>query len=191
MPLLWLAQKQNGNLTSLAAMKKIAKILEVPDMAVYEVASFYTMYNRTPVGKYHFQMCGTTPCMVRGAKDVINSALEHLGVEKNQVTDDGLFCVSEVECLGACSNAPMMQVNNEWFYEDLDSKSIVNVIEQFRRGEEPKKGPQINRNHAEGPMGRSSLKGFESKPITRDFRAAKKEWDDEKVKAAAAAAAPK
>jgi NADH dehydrogenase (ubiquinone) flavoprotein 2 len=191
MPLLWLAQKQNGNLTSLAAMKKIAKILEVPDMAVYEVASFYTMYNRTPVGKYHLQMCGTTPCMVRGATDVINSALEHLGVEKNHVTDDGLFCVSEVECLGACSNAPMMQVNNEWFYEDLDSKSIVNVIEQFRRGEEPKKGPQINRNHAEGPMGRSSLKEFESKPITRDFRAAKKEWDDEKAKAAAAAAAPK
>jgi NADH dehydrogenase (ubiquinone) flavoprotein 2 len=186
MPLLWLAQKQNGNFTSLAAMKKIAKILEVPDMAVYEVATFYTMYNRTPVGKFHLQICGTTPCMVRGAKEVVDTALEHLGVEKNQVTNDGLFCVSEVECLGACSNAPMIQVNNEWFYEDLDAKSIVNIIEQFRRGEDPKKGPQIDRNCAEGPMGRTSLQGFESKPITRDFRAAKKEWEEEKAKAAAA-----
>ena len=182
MPLLWLAQKQNGNFVSLNAMKKIAKILEVPDMAVYEVASFYTMYNRTPVGKFHLQICGTTPCMIRGAREVIDSALSHLGVEKNHVTSDGLFCVSEVECLGACSNAPMMQVNNEWFYEDLDEKSIVNIIEQFKNGEDPKKGPQTNRNRSEGPMGRTSLFNYESKPISRDFVSAKKEWDEARAK---------
>ena len=116
MPLLWLAQEQNDNFTSLAVMKKVAKILEVPDMQVYEVASFYTMYNRTKVGKYHFQMCGTTPCLLRGSREVMNKALSYLGVEKNHVTDDGLFSISEVECLGACVNAPMMQVNNQKFY---------------------------------------------------------------------------
>jgi len=117
MPLLWLAQEQNENFTSLAVMKKIAKILQVPDMNVYEVASFYSMYNRTKVGKYHFQMCGTTPCLLRGSREVMNKALKHLGVEKNHMTPDGLFTISEVECLGACVNAPMMQVNNQKFYE--------------------------------------------------------------------------
>jgi NADH dehydrogenase (ubiquinone) flavoprotein 2 len=183
MPLLWIAQKQNGNFVSLSAMKKIAKILEVPDMAVFEVALFYTMYNRTPVGKYHLQMCGTTPCMVRGAGKVIESALNHLGVEKNHVTSDGMFCVSEVECLGACVNAPMMQVNNEWFYEDLDEKSIVEIIERFRAGNEDPKGPQIKRNFSEGPEGRTNLKDISGHgPITRDFVAAKKEWEASKVK---------
>ena len=182
MPLLWLAQKQNNNLVTLAAMQKIAKILEIPEMAVYEVASFYTMYNRTPVGKYHLQICGTTPCMVRGAKQVIDGALEHLQTEKDHVTSDGLFCVSEVECLGACANAPMMQVNNEWFYEDLSKESMVNIIEKFRKGEEVKAGPQINRNHAEGPQGRSSLQNFDNPIHTRDFVAAKKQWDEARAK---------
>ncbi len=189
MPLLWLAQKQNGNLTTLAAMNKIAKICEVPEMAVYEVASFYTMYNRQNVGKFHLQICGTTPCMVRGAGEVIDAALSHLGVEKDHVTNDGLFCVSEVECLGACSNAPMMQVNNEHFYEDLNAESTVAVIEGFRNGEDVKVGPQINRNRSEGPHGRTSLKDFEPQVVTRDFVSAKKEWDEAKAKLAAAAAA--
>lgn len=182
MPLLWLAQKQNNNHVTLAAMQKIAKILEVPEMAVYEVASFYTMYNRTPVGKFHLQICGTTPCMVRGAKEVIDSALNHLGVEMNHITPDGLFCVSEVECLGACANAPMMQVNNENFYEDLDAHSIVDIIEKFKKGEPVKVGPQINRNHAEGPQGRTTLINFESKTISRDFVAAKKQWEEARAK---------
>ena len=183
MPLLWLAQKQNNNHVTLAAMQKIAKILEIPEMAVYEVASFYTMYNRTPVGKYHLQVCGTTPCMVRGAKEVLNHTLEYLQVEKDHVTPDGLFCVTEVECLGACANAPMMQVNNEWFYEDLTKESMVNIIEKFRNGEEVHPGPQINRNHAEGPQGRSSLKNFETPIHTRDFVSAKKEWEEARAKA--------
>lgn len=183
MPLLWLAQKQNGNFLTLSAMQKIAKILDVPEMAVYEVASFYTMYNRSSVGKFHLQICGTTPCMVRGAKDIIDTTLKHLGVEKNHVTPDGLFCVSEVECLGACANAPMMQVNNEWFYEDLTPETTIEVIEKFRRGEEVTPGPQTKlRKNSEGPMGRTTLINYESKPISRDFVEAKKQWEASKVK---------
>ena len=183
MPLLWLAQKQNNNYITLSAMKKIAKILEVPDMNVYEVASFYTMYNRTFVGKYHLQMCGTTPCMIRGSKAVLESAMKHLGVEKNHVTEDGLFSISEVECLGACVNAPMMQVNNEWFYEDLNENNIIDVIEKFRKGEHFNPGPQIpERKNSEGPLGRTSLKDFQSQPITRDFVEEKRKWEASKVK---------
>jgi len=182
MPLLWLAQKQNGNHITLAAMNKIAKILEVPEMAVYEVASFYTMYNRTYPGKFHLQICGTTPCMVRGSTAVIEAALNRLGVEKNHVTSDGLFSVSEVECLGACSNAPMMQVNNEWFYEDLNAESIVDIIEKFKKGEHVEPGPQNNRNRSEGPLGRTSLFKFESTPNSRDFVEAKKQWDAARAK---------
>lgn len=184
MPLLWLAQKQNNNHITVQAMQKIAKICEVPDMAVYEVASFYTMYNRFPVGKYHLQICGTTPCMVRGARKVIDAAMENAGVKHmGEVSKDGLFCISEVECLGACVNAPMMQVNNEWFYEDLTGESISKIMDEWRSGAEPKKGPQIDRNFSEGPMGRTSLNtGFKSSPINRDFAAAKQEWEDAKVK---------
>jgi NADH dehydrogenase (ubiquinone) flavoprotein 2 len=182
MPLLWLAQKQNGNHTTLAVMQKIAKILEIPEMAVFEVASFYTMYNRTPVGKFHLQICGTTPCMVRGAREVLDAALNHLNTDKDHVTQDGLFCVSEVECLGACVNAPMMQVNNEWFYEDLNEESIVNIIDKFRKGEVVKTGPQINRNLSEGPHGRTCLENFESTPISRDFVEAKKQWEAARAK---------
>lgn len=184
MPLLWLAQKQNNNHITVQAMQKIAKICEVPDMAVYEVASFYTMYNRFPVGKFHLQICGTTPCMVRGAKDVIEAAMKNAGVHHmGEVSKDGLFCVSEVECLGACVNAPMMQVNNEWFYEDLDANSINKIMNTWRKGEEPQVGPQIDRNLSEGPLGRTSLNsGFKDEPISRDFAASKKAWEEAKVK---------
>ncbi len=184
MPLLYLAQKQNNNHITVQAMQKIAKILEVPDMAVYEVASFYTMYNRFPVGKYHLQICGTTPCMIRGAKDVIKAAMENAGVDHlGVVSKDDMFCISEVECLGACVNAPMMQVNNEWFYEDLTPQSINNIMNTWREGKEPNVGPQINRNFSEGPMGRTSLNtDFKSSSISRDFVKAKKDWEEAKAK---------
>lgn len=193
MPLLYVAQEQNNNHITLQAMQKIAKVLEVPDMAVFEVASFYTMYNRFPVGKYHLQICGTTPCMIRGAKDVIKAAMENAETHHmNEVSKDGLFCITEVECLGACVNAPMMQVNNEWFYEDLSPESINNIMNDWRQGKEPKKGPQISRNFSEGPQGRTSLKSeFSSTPIIRDFALAKKEWEEAKARDAAAAAAAK
>lgn len=189
MPLLWLAQEQNNNFLTLAAMQKVAKILEVPEILVFEVASFYTMYNRTYPGKYHLQVCGTTPCMVRGSKELIDAACKHLGTEKEHVTHDGMFKISEVECLGACVNAPMMQVNNKEFYEDLTPDSLINIIENFRNGKENKVGPQNGRLNSIGPLGRTSLNEFESKPITRDFVAAKRDWDEarEKLKQQAAA----
>lgn len=126
-PALMMAQKMNDNFLSLAAMNKVAKVLEMPQMAVYEVASFYTMFNRTRVGKYHLQVCGTTPCMLRGSREIISAIENHLGIGNNQTTEDGLFTLQEVECLGACANAPMMQVSNEWFYEDLTPENTVRL----------------------------------------------------------------
>jgi NADH dehydrogenase (ubiquinone) flavoprotein 2 len=98
-------------------MNKVAKVLNMAPMQVYEVASFYTMFNRTKVGKYHLQMCGTTPCMIRGANEVIQAIKDYAKIEMDGTSEDGLFTLSEVECLGACVNAPMMQVNNEYVYE--------------------------------------------------------------------------
>ena len=184
-PILMLAQKQNNNFLSLSAMHKIAKILEMPRMAVYEVASFYTMFNRTPVGKYHLQVCGTTPCMVRGAREVISAIEKHLGIENGGTSEDGLFTLQEVECLGACVNAPMMQVNNEWFYEDLNPENTVEMLKKWQAGEEPEIGPQISRNTCEGPEGRTSLHEPEkvNRKISRDFAAAKQAWDEMREKA--------
>jgi len=190
-PVLFIAQKQNDNFLSLSAMKKVAEILEIPEIDVYEVAAFYTMFNRERVGKFHLQFCGTTPCMIRGSREIMKAAEDHLGIRCGETTQDGLFTIVEVECLGACVNAPMLQVNNEWVYEDLDEKSTINLIEQFRRGETPKVGPQIERNHSEGPHGRTCLQLKEFNPeytIDRDFAAAKKQWEakiaeDERKKA--------
>ena len=138
-------------------------------------------------------MCGTTPCMVRGAGAVIDAIKQHCNIEMDGTSADGLFTLSEVECLGACVNAPMMQVNNEYVYEDLTPESIVNILEQWKRGEEPKKGPQIDRQHSCGPQGRTSL--FPDYNVEqhhdRDFAKAKQEWEEARAKAAAAAAAAK
>ena len=98
-------------------MNKVAKVLDMKPMQVYEVASFYTMFNRTKVGKYHLQVCGTTPCQLRGSRDIIKAIKDHAGIEMDGTSEDGLFTLSEVECLGACVNAPMIQVNNEYVYE--------------------------------------------------------------------------
>ena len=115
LPVLHLAQDSFGGWLSTETMDYVASLLQIEPIEVYEVATFYSMYNRNYVGKFHLQICGTTPCMVRGAKEVIDSVKEYLGVEKNHLTPDGMFSYSEVECLGACANAPMMQVNNELF----------------------------------------------------------------------------
>eukprot|EP00349_Pseudokeronopsis_sp_Brazil_P000216 CAMPEP_0202959282 /NCGR_PEP_ID=MMETSP1396-20130829/3512_1 /ASSEMBLY_ACC=CAM_ASM_000872 /TAXON_ID= /ORGANISM="Pseudokeronopsis sp., Strain Brazil" /LENGTH=179 /DNA_ID=CAMNT_0049677777 /DNA_START=145 /DNA_END=684 /DNA_ORIENTATION=- len=160
-PVLMIAQKQNQNFLTLAAMNKVAKVLEMAPMQVYEVASFYTMFNRTKVGKYHLQVCGTTPCMLRGARDIIDAIKQHTGVEMDGTSDDGLFTLQEVECLGACVNAPMMQVNNEWFYEDLTPENTIAMLDAWKRGEEPKIGPQNHRRNSEGPEGRTCLKDVE------------------------------
>lgn len=188
---LWmLAQKQNENFLSLSAMNKVAKILEVPPISVYEVTSFYTMFNREPMGKYHLQVCCTTPCMIRGSYEVMDAIKEKLHIHDGETTEDGLFTLQEVECLGAWTNAPMMQVNNEWFYEDLDTENIVTLLDNMAKGEGFEPGPQIpNRKNAEGPMGRTTLKDVTHKFHDRDFAQAKLDWEDAKAKAAAAAAA--
>lgn len=180
-PVLFIAQKQNNNYLSLGAMNKVAQILEVPQIDVYEVASFYTMFNRVRVGKFHLQVCGTTPCMVCGAEKIIHVLEDHLNIKMGETTKDMMFTLSEVECLGACVNAPMLQINNEWVYEDLTEKNVIEMVENLRSGIEVKKGPQNHRKYSEGPLGKTSLNDFD-KLIgkeyihDRNFGKAKEDW---------------
>jgi NADH-quinone oxidoreductase E subunit len=127
MPLLYLAQRQNENWIPLAAMKYIAKYLEIPYIKVYEVASFYTMYNLAPVGKYFIQVCTTSPCLIRGADKIVKICKEKISKEENTLLENKLCSWLEVECLGACVNGPMMQVNND-YYEDLDENNTTEII---------------------------------------------------------------
>ena len=127
MPLLYLTQRQNDNWIPLAAMKYIAKYLEMPYIKVYEVATFYTMYNLAPVGKYFVQVCTTSPCLIRGADKIVKICKEKISNEENKLSENKLCSWLEVECLGACVNAPMMQINND-YYEDLDEKNTVEII---------------------------------------------------------------
>ncbi|KAL9013263.1 MAG: hypothetical protein Q9173_002022 [Seirophora scorigena] len=136
MPLLDLGQRQHG-FTSISVMNEVARILEMPPMRVYEVATFYTMYNRDPVGRFHVQACTTTPCQLGGCgSDKIMEAIEsHLGVGPGSTTSDGLFTFSEVECLGACVNAPMVQINDD-YYEDLTPESMVTLLKALQASAE-------------------------------------------------------
>ena len=127
MPLLYLAQRQNENWIPLAAMKYIAKYLEIPYIKVYEVATFYTMYNLAPVGKYFVQVCTTSPCLIRGANKIVEICKEKISKEENTLSENKLCSWLEVECLGACVSAPMMQINND-YYEDLDEKNTIEVL---------------------------------------------------------------
>eukprot|EP00189_Rhodosorus_marinus_P010132 CAMPEP_0184740682 /NCGR_PEP_ID=MMETSP0315-20130426/3692_1 /TAXON_ID=101924 /ORGANISM="Rhodosorus marinus, Strain UTEX LB 2760" /LENGTH=260 /DNA_ID=CAMNT_0027210505 /DNA_START=49 /DNA_END=831 /DNA_ORIENTATION=- len=157
-PLLDLAQRQCGGWLPLSAMNKVAKILEMPPMRVYEVATFYTMFNRTKIGKYNVQVCTTTPCMVRGGYDILETVENHLGIKAGGDTADGLFHVMEVECLGACANAPMIQVNDD-FYEDLTPETTKQVLDDLKNGKTPKVGPQNGRVKCMGIEGKTCLKG--------------------------------
>ena len=130
MPLLYLAQKQNNNWIPLAAMKYIGKLLSMPYISVYEVATFYTMYNLAPVGKHFIQVCTTTPCLIRGADKIVKLCKEKISQNENEVTKDGNCSWMEVECLGACVSAPMMQVN-ENYYEDLDEKNTIKILDSL------------------------------------------------------------
>ena len=127
MPFLYLAQKQNNNWIPLAAMKYIAKYLSMPYINVYEVATFYTMYNLEPVGKYFVQVCTTSPCLLRGSDKLIKICKEKISIKENEVTNNGRISWMEVECLGACVSAPMMQINED-YYEDLDEKNTIAII---------------------------------------------------------------
>ena len=130
MPFLYLAQRQNENWIPLTAMKYIAKFLEMPYIKVYEVATFYTMYNLAPVGKYFVQVCTTTPCLIRGADKIVKICKEKISKEENTLSENKLCSWLEVECLGACVNAPMMQINDD-YYEDLDEKNTIEIIDSL------------------------------------------------------------
>ena len=172
-------------------MNKVAKILEMEPMQVYEVASFYTMFNRTKLGKYHIQFCGTTPCMIRGARECMDAIKEFAHIGMDETSEDGLFTLSEVECLGAYVNAPMMQVNNEWFYEDLTPETTVELLKTWKAGKEPKVGHQNGRINSLGPMGRTSLESIPHTQHSRDFDDVKAKYLEKKAAQAAAAAAAK
>lgn len=115
-------------------MKKTAQILEVSHIEVYEVATFYTMFNREPVGKFHLQICGTTPCELCGSKEIIKTIEEYTGTKCGHTSKDGLWTLEEVECLGACSNAPMLQIAGEWVYEDLTPENTIKLLDDLQAG---------------------------------------------------------
>ena len=159
MPLLDLAQRQHENWLPRAAMDAVAEMLEMPRIRVYEVATFYTMYNLAPVGEHFVQICTTTPCWLRGSDDVVSACKSKLGVELGETTADGKFTVIEVECLGACANAPMMQVNDD-YYEDLTADNTAAVLDALAKGDKPKAGPQSGRRGSEPAGGPTTLQDF-------------------------------
>ncbi len=156
MALLYIAQRQNANWIPLAAMKYIGKYLEMPYIKVYEIATFYSMYNLAPVGKYYFQVCTTTPCMIRGAYNLVDTFKKKISENPNEVTKDNKISWTEVECLGACVNAPMIQINDE-YYEDLDSKKLEKIIDTIYENKEPKPGSYRGRRNSEPENGRKTL----------------------------------
>ena len=164
MPLLDLAQRQVGAETNtqgwlpVPVIEYCAKEVGMPCIRALEVVSFYTMYNMAPVGRYHVQVCGTTPCMLRGSDDVLDACYKK-GLKKGHTTPDGLFTLTEVECLGACVNAPMVQINDD-NYEDLTFDTMTNILNALEKGETPKPGPQIDRFLAAPVGGPTVLKEF-------------------------------
>tara|TARA_B110000967_G_scaffold138014_1_gene140925 strand:- start:1252 stop:1860 length:609 start_codon:yes stop_codon:yes gene_type:complete len=158
MPFLYLAQRQNENWIPLIAMKYIAKYLEMPYIKVYEVATFYTMYNLAPVGKYFVQVCTTSPCLIRGADKIVNICKEKISKEENTLSENKLCSWLEVECLGACVNAPMMQINDD-YYEDLDEKNTIEIIDSLLKDKPIKSKSFRNRTSSAPEKDRSILNG--------------------------------
>ena len=156
MALLYLVQEQNENWIPLAAMKYIAKFLSISYIKVYEVATFYTMYNLSPVGKNFIQVCTTTPCMIRGAYKLVEACKEKISKNQNELSEDKKCSWVEVECLGACVNAPMMQINNDYF-EDLDKEKTLKILDQILKGESPKPGSYRGRSNSEPENNRKTL----------------------------------
>ncbi|KAH9923991.1 thioredoxin-like [2Fe-2S] ferredoxin-domain-containing protein [Epithele typhae] len=156
-PLLDLGQRQNKGWTSISVMNYVAKLLGMPPMRVYEVATFYTMFNREPIGEHFVQVCTTTPCMLRGAYDILDTVCSHLGgIKPGETTKDGKFTVIEVECQGACSSAPMLVVGDD-FYEDLTADTTRKILDAFKNGQKPKPGPQSGRHTVENSAGLTAL----------------------------------
>ena len=156
MALLYIAQRQNNNWIPLAAMKYIAKILEMPYIKVYEVATFYSMYNLAPVGKYFFQVCTTTPCMIKDAYKLVDVCKNKIAENESEISSDGSCSWMEVECLGACVNAPMVQINQD-YYEDLDATKLEKIIDEIKNNQKPKPGSYRARLSAEPENIRKTL----------------------------------
>ena len=156
MALLYIAQKQNDNWIPLAAMKCIGKFLDMPYIKVYEVATFYTMYNLAPVGKHFIQVCTTTPCMIRGAYKLVEACKEKISENENELSKDQSCSWMEVECLGACVNAPMLQINDD-YYEDLDKEKTLKILDKILAGETPKPGSYRGRINNEPENNRKTL----------------------------------
>ena len=158
MPFLYLAQRQNENWIPLSAMKYIAKYLEITYINVYEVATYYTMYNLAPVGKYFVQVCTTSPCLIRGADKIVKICKEKISQEENTMSKDKMCSWLEVECLGACVSAPMMQINND-YYEDLDEKSTIEIIDSLHNDKPIKPKSFRNRTSTAPEKDRPILNG--------------------------------
>ena len=161
MALLYIAQKQNDNWIPLAAMKYIAKFLNMPYIKVYEVATFYTMYNLSPVGKFHIQVCTTTPCMIRGANKLVEACKEKISANEAELSEDKSCSWMEVECLGACVNAPMMQINDDYF-EDLNKEKTTKILDKILNGETPTPGSYRGRTSNEPENNRKTLLGLKN-----------------------------
>ena len=156
-PLLDIAQRQSGNWLPVAAMDYVADLLAMPAIRVYEVASFYTMFNRQPVGKHFVQVCTTTPCWLRGSSDIVKTCRETLGIGVGETSADKQFTLVEVECLGACVNAPMVQINDD-FFEDLTPELLAKVLDDLKAGRQPTVGSQTGRRGSCAQNGPTSLK---------------------------------
>ena len=156
MGLLYIAQRQNNNWIPLAAIKYIAKFLCMPYIKVYEVATFYSMYNLTPVGDYFIQVCTTTPCMIRGAYNLVEACKKKISNKQNELSDDKKCSWVEVECLGACVNAPIIQINDDYF-EDLDEKKTISILDQIIKGEKIKPGSYRGRKNSAPEESRKTL----------------------------------
>jgi len=154
--LLYLAQKQNDNWIPLTAMKYVANLLSIPYIKVYEVATFYSMFNLAPVGKYFIQVCTTTPCMINGAKKITDTCKKHISANQNELSKNKLCSWTEVECLGACVSAPMMQVNEDYF-EDLDEKRAEEIIQLLLKDVFPKPGSAKKRQNNAPAKGKTTL----------------------------------
>ena len=156
LPLLDLAQRQSGGWLPQAAMHTVAEMLGMARIRVYEVATFYTMFNLRPVGRYFLQACTTTPCWLRGSDAVVAACEQKLGIGIGDTTEDGIFTLVEVECLGACVNAPILQINDD-FYEDLDGPATEKLLDQLREGKAPPRGSAIGRRGSAPINGKTTL----------------------------------
>ena len=161
MALLYIAQRQHDNWIPLSAMKYVAKFLKMPYIKVYEVATLYSMYNLSPVGEYFIQVCTTTPCMIRGAYKLVDACKEKISENENTLSKNGKCSWVEVECLGACVNAPMMQINEDYF-EDLDKEKTLKILDKILKGEKPKPGSYRGRVNNEPENNRKTLLEFKN-----------------------------